>query len=480
MVTESRPVTVAYGDGIGPEIMEAVLAILKAAGARLTYEVVEVGKKVYESGVSSGITDETWDSLRRTGVMLKAPITTPQGGGYKSLNVTLRKSLSLYANVRPCRSFEPFVLTKHPGTDVLIVRENEEDTYGGIEYRHTAEVTECLKLMTHPGSERIIRYAFAFAKQQGRKKVTCLIKDNIMKITDGLFHRVFDEVALEYPEIQADAQIVDIGTARLAKDPTKYDVVVLPNLYGDIISDVAAELTGSVGLGGSANIGEEVSMFEAIHGSAPDIAGKGIANPSGLLNAAVMMLDHLDQSDVAETIEKAWLRALEDGIRTGDIEGYSEVVDTQTFAEGVIDRLGQSPDRLMAHHRTGDGLDREAMRLRGAPRPAETLAGADVFVDWHEAGRDPEVLGKQMVALSGEGFDLKAVSNRGTKVWPDGLKETFRTDQWCCRFLAKGDVSQADVLGLVGRVMEAGFPVIKFERLCLFDGERGWALGQGE
>ena len=292
-MTKKTPITVAYGDGIGPEIMQATLAILEAAGAQLEVEEIEIGEKVYLSGNTAGIANASWESLRRTKVFLKAPITTPSGGGYKSLNVTVRKTLGLYANVRPCVSYAPYVPTLHPRMDVVIVRENEEDLYAGIEHRQTDDVVQCLKLVSRSGCEKIIRYAFEYARLHGRKKVTCMTKDNIMKMTDGLFHQVFDELGAQYPELKKEHMIIDIGTARMAARPEQFDVVVTLNLYGDIISDVAAELTGSVGLAGSANIGEHVAMFEAIHGSAPDITGQGIANPSGLLLGAVMMLLHI-------------------------------------------------------------------------------------------------------------------------------------------------------------------------------------------
>lgn len=277
------PITVAFGDGIGPEIMRAVLQILDAGGAEIEPEIIEIGENVYQRGHTSGIEESAWESLRRTKVFLKAPITTPQGGGYKSLNVTVRKTLGLYANVRPVQSYEPFVTTKHKSIDLVIVRENEEDLYAGIEYQQTEEVTMALKLISKPGTERIVRYAYEFARRNGRKKVTCISKDNIMKITDGLFHQIFNEIGAEYPELHKEHMIVDIGAARLAEMPERFDVILAPNLYGDILSDIAAEVAGSVGLAGSANVGDDCAMFEAVHGSAPDIAGKGIANPSGLL-----------------------------------------------------------------------------------------------------------------------------------------------------------------------------------------------------
>ncbi|MDX1902499.1 MAG: NADP-dependent isocitrate dehydrogenase, partial [Gammaproteobacteria bacterium] len=328
------PITIAYGDGIGPEITAATLDILTAADAPIESEIIEVGEKIYRAGFTSGIPDTAWESLKRTKILLKGPITTPQGGGYKSLNVTLRKTLGLFANVRPCISYAPFVPTKHPKMNLVIIRENEEGTYAGIEHRQTDEVYQCLKLVTRPGCERIVHYAFEYARKFNRKKVTCLTKDNIMKMTDGIFHQVFNETAAEYPDIQSEHFIIDIGTALVADQPERFDVIVTSNLYGDILSDVAAQVAGSVGLAGSANVGNHVAMFEAIHGSAPDIAGKNIANPSGMLNGAIQMLIHINQPETAELIENAWLKTLEDGIHTRDIyskEHSTELVGTKEF-----------------------------------------------------------------------------------------------------------------------------------------------------
>ena len=345
------PITVAHGDGIGPEIMGATLHILQEAGAELDIETIEIGEKVYLRGNTAGIEPSSWESLRRTKVFLKAPITTPQGGGFKSLNVTTRKSLGLYANVRPCVSYHPFVKTKHPVMDVVIVRENEEDLYAGIEYQLSSNVVQCLKLISRPGCEKIVRYAFEYAVRHNRKKVTCFTKDNIMKMTDGLFHKVFDEVGAEYPAIEKEHWIVDIGAAKMADTPEAFDVIVMPNLYGDILSDVAAQIAGSVGLAGSANIGEHGAMFEAIHGSAPRRAGQNLANPSGLLLGAVLMLVHIGQPEVAERVHNAWLRTMEDGVHTYDIfrEGISkQKVGTKEFGEAVVARLGQMPETLKA------------------------------------------------------------------------------------------------------------------------------------
>jgi isocitrate dehydrogenase len=479
----SSVVTFTNGDGIGPEIMGATRRVLDAAGASITWEEVKMGEAVYRSGVSSGIDPSSWDILRKTGVLLKAPITTPQGGGVKSLNVTLRKSLGLFANVRPCMALAPYVPTKHPGMNLVIVRENEEDLYAGIEHQQTDEVVQCLKLITRPGSERVIRYAFEYARSKGRRRVTCLTKDNIMKLTDGLFHRIFDEVGAEYPQIEKEHLIVDIGTARVAVAPERFDVLVLPNLYGDILSDVAAEVAGSVGMAGSANIGEHGAMFEAIHGSAPDIAGKGIANPSGLLNAATMLLRHIGQGDVAARIQDAWLCTLEDGIHTGDIatpQHTLERVGTEAFADAIIARLGKAPRRLVRAPQGEANLPPVPHRATPRPRARKELIGVDVFFHWDEQGRSPRELAARLQPLADARLPMLMITNRGVKVWPDGLPETFCADHWRVRFQAKEPITAAQVLGLLQRVAEAGLDFIKTEHLYLFDGKPGFSLGQGQ
>ncbi|HZN08668.1 MAG TPA: NADP-dependent isocitrate dehydrogenase [Pyrinomonadaceae bacterium] len=478
------PITVANGDGIGPEIMAATLRILEAAEAPLEIETIDIGEKVYLAGNTSGIEPGAWDSLRRTKVFLKAPITTPQGKGYKSLNVTVRKVLGLYANVRPCVSYDPFIETKHPSMDVVVVRENEEDLYAGIEHRQTNQVYQCLKLISRPGSEKIVRYAFDYARRNNRKKVTCFTKDNIMKMTDGLFHKVFDEIAAEYPDIKNEHWIVDIGAAKLADTPEAFDVIVMPNLYGDVLSDVAAQIAGSVGLAGSANIGEHVAMFEAIHGSAPRRAGQNLANPSGLLLGAVMMLVHVGLNEHAEKVHNAWLRAVEDGIHTYDI--YDEKVSkqkvgTNEFATAVIERLGQTPQILKPRkYKAGDAQTLTSKAAASAAAKKE-LVGVDVFLDWTNGS--PNDLGGKLSELSGEGLKLTMISNRGVKVWPEGHAETFCSDHWRCRFRSEsgdGAVSHAQVISLLSRVANAGYDFIKTEGLYTFDGERGFSLDQGE
>jgi len=484
-------VAVAKGDGIGPEIMDATLKILEAAGANIEPEYIQLGEQVYLSGNSAGIAKDTWDIINRNKIILKAPITTPQGKGYKSLNVTLRKSLGLFANVRPVTALYPYVETNFPQMDVVVIRENEEDLYAGIEHQQTQDVVQCLKLITRPGCEKIVRYAFEYARVYGRKKVTCMVKDNIMKLTDGLFHQVFDEIAAEYPEIQNETQIIDIGAARLAANPENYDVVVTSNLYGDIISDIVAEIAGSVGMAGSANIGTNVAMFEAIHGSAPDIAGQNIANPSGLINASIAMLAHIGQTTIADKIKNAWLATIEEGYHTADIfgeENSKKKVSTSEFADQIIARLGQKPNHFVGSNMAkGKGK----IEIPEYKRKSETkeLLGVDVFIDWK--GNNPEEIGQALTQINSFKLKLKMITNRGVKVFPGGMKETYCTDHWRCRFVAKSaeintgvpvyaQINFEQIVALLSKLHTKGFDVIKTENLYEFDGKRGFSLGQGE
>ena len=484
MTTTNEPtrVTLARGDGIGPEITDATLRVLDAADVPLQFDPIDIGESVYLAGHSSGIAPESWETIRRNPVFLKAPITTPLGGGYKSLNVTIRKTLNLYANVRPTKSYSPFVASAHPGMDLVIVRENEEDLYAGIEHQQTAEVTQVLKLITRPGSERIVRYAFEYARAYGRHKVTCMTKNNIMKLTDGLFHRVFTEVAADYPDIEADHQIIDIGAARLAAQPEMFDVVVTLNLYGDILSDIASQIAGSVGVAGSANVGPGIAMFEAVHGSAPDIAGRDVANPSGLLVAATQLLVHVGAADVASRIKNAWLATLEDGVHTADIyrDGLSnQMVGCQDFADAVIDRLDRTPEQLKTVRYKTAGI---TVDVAAPSTVTKELVGVDVFLDWTDADRDPDALGTALESACPSGWKLKMITNRGVKVYPDGAPETYCTDHWRCRFLPDTDAATdtGDIITLLTAVFEGGFETIKTENLYRIDGEPAYSLGQGE
>ncbi len=482
---EYKKITVAFGDGIGPEIMDATLSILKEAKAKISIDTIEVGRIMYERGFSSGIPPEAWKSIQTNKILLKSPITTPQGGGYKSLNVTMRKMLGLYANVRPCKSYSPFITTKHPDLDVVIVRENEEDLYAGIEYRQSHNVYQSLKLITRIGSEKIIRYAFEYAVKNNRKKVTCFSKDNIMKFTDGLFHNVFNEIAKEYPNIESDHYIIDIGTAKLASKPQIFDVIVTSNLYGDIISDVVAEISGSVGLAGSANIGDEFALFEAIHGSAPDIAGKNIANPSGLISAASMMLVHIGQGDVASKIQNAWLKTLEDGMHTIDV--YNEntskkKLGTKEFANEVISRLGEVPSKFKPLKYENTTSSKQSRVYEINTSEVKTLVGVDIVLNWHK--ESPILLADEILKLvQGSELGLQTISVKGLKAWPEIGDIIINSDEWSLRFVSATQgkpLNQASIVTLLNNLTLAGFNFVRTNSLYTFDNKLGFSLIQGE
>lgn len=475
MAKSKIPITVAEGDGIGPEIMAAVLHVLDAAQVPLEIQKVEIGEKLYLKGHPTGIEDATWDVIRASKAFLKAPITTPQGGGYKSLNVTIRTTLGLYANVRPCVAYAPFVATKHPNMDVVIVRENAEDLYTGIEYHQTPQTYHALKVISQPGCEKIIRYAFEYARTNERKKVTCFSKDNILKQTDGQFHKIFDEIAKEYPDIQNEHWIVDIGAAKLADTPTSFDVVVMANLYGDILSDVAAQIAGSVGLAGSANIGEGCAMFEAIHGSAPRRAGQNLANPSGLLLAAVMMLVHLGLHEKAEQIHNAWLCTLEDGIHTYDIfkqKISKQSVGTQQFASAIVERLGQKPHTLKAVHYAKKSSGKNIQTSHPASAQKRILVGVDAYVYF-----DGPVskLHQMLSKIKNSHLKLTLIRNRGVQVWPNTAPETHCVDSWSCRFLADGSINHKEIAQLLHTLAENNIDYTQAELLFKFDDKPGYS-----
>lgn len=484
MKNNLTPITVAFGDGIGPEIMDATLRILKEAEADIRIETIEIGEKLYQKHYTSGIAGDTWESIGRTRVLLKAPITTPQGGGYKSLNVTLRKALGLYANIRPSISYFPFVETSFPNMDLVIVRENEEDIYAGIEYRQTHNMYSSLKIISRTGSEKIIRYAFEYAVKNNRKKVSCFSKDNIMKFSDGIFHKVFDEIKTEYPNIESNHYIIDIGTARLANNPENFDVIVTSNLYGDIISDVASEISGSVGMAGSSNIGSDYAMFEAVHGSAPDIAGQNIANPSGLINAAIMMLIHIGQGSKAAIIENAWKKTIEDGIHTTDIyvEGKSKTkVGTKEFADSIIERLGSKPSKLKeANYKDvvrHNNSDEHNYKIDSSSN--KSLVGVDVFFDIKDLSVFEIASKIHKLSL---GLELKTIASKGLKLWPSEQDISIESDHWCCRFMNKdsGAINHEDIVNLLENLAKAKIDFIKTENLYNFDDQRGYSLAQGE
>ncbi|MDR0772730.1 MAG: isocitrate dehydrogenase [Wolbachia pipientis] len=468
----STSVTVAYGDGIGPEIMEVVLSILREAEAKISIDVIEIGERVYSKEWSHGISPSGWESIERTKILLKSPTTTPQGKGHKSLNVALRKNLGLYANIRPCISYHPVIENKFDKFDIVVIRENEEDVYTGIEHRLTGDLYQCTKIITRSGSEKICRYAFEYAQKHNRKKITCLTKDNIMKMTDGTFHAAFDRIAKEY-SIRAEHYIVDIGMAKVATEPENFDVIVTENLYGDILSDIVAQTSGSVGLAGSSNIGNEYAMFEAVHGSAPDIAGKNIANPSGLLNAAVHMLIYIGQAATAKLIYDAWLKTLEDGVHTADLykeKKSKQKVGTKEFAEAVIDNLGKKPAELTV----GSGANSKISEMQNSYEQdykVRKLVGSDITLAWNKSNNFD-----QIVELF-ESSDPKiiAIYSKGLAIWPGNLESS--SDQITCRFIASNEkktITNSDVNNLLIKLEENSFDVVRMDKLYLYDGKEGF------
>ena len=473
----SQSITFAPGDGIGPEIMNAVLHILESAQTGLSFIEVPVGLSIYKQGHRTGITPEGLEAIKQHKIFLKGPIITQQGGGNKSVTVTIRKSLGLFANVRPVRTMTPYIHSHFPEMDVVVVRENEEDLYMGMEYALSSDIVQSLKIVSRSGCERIIRFAFEYAVVNGRHKVTCMTKDNILKHADGLFHKVFDEVAQEYPDIENEHHIIDIGSALLAHQPERFDVVVTMNLYGDILSDITTQIAGSVGLGGSANIGSEYAMFEAVHGSAPDIAGKGIANPSGLLLAACMLLDYIGKPAHAVNIRNAWRTTIEAGIHTGDIynaDHSTARVNTKEFAQAVIDRL--QPDNTVTEDKSAQRITIQTSKQKTIPLQ---LKGADVFIRQHDIQNWPQQLAAAIEQISIMPFKLEFIANRGLKVYPGILPETHFGDVWRCRLVADKKIEQKDIFNLLDTFDNAGFSIVKFESLFTHGEEKLYSEVQG-
>jgi isocitrate dehydrogenase len=485
-------IALAAGDGIGPEIMAATLRLLEAAGVtkHLEFVPVEMGASVFASGNTRGMTDEAVRTVEDCGILFKGPMETPKGGGGKSINVTARKIWSAYANYRHFRTL-PGVKTpfSHLDLDFAIVRENVEDTYGGIEHRMSDDAMCGKRIITAPGSDEVIRFTFETARRMGITSVHCGHKANIMKMTDGLFLERFKAIGAEYPEVALGDVIVDALCMNLVMKPQQYRMVVLTNLQGDIVSDLAAGLVGGLGFAPSANIGSNISIFEAVHGTAPDIAGKGLANPTALVLSGLMMLRHLGLARHAATIENALLAALESGAHTGDFGDRSTpTLGTADFTKAIIDRLGQEP-RTVKPASTPAGAD--SVTHRRPARPEEPvvmhtftglrkeIAGVDLYLD----GRLPakETAASLERLCEGSPFRLLLLSCRGTQVWPRGSVFTECVDYWRARFeLREGAAAaQEDAIRLLGKV--AGDHVVsEYQLLRTFDGARGWSLAQGQ
>ena len=481
-------IAVAMGDGIGPEIMEAVLSIFKKAGVDLEYETVEMGKWVFDKGYSNGMTPEAQQKIEELGILFKGPMETPKGKGVKSVNVTARKTWNTYANKRVFQTLHGVdtVFSKAGiPIDITVVRENIEDTYGGIEHMLTHDVALSRRFITRPGSLQVIRYAFEMAKRKNARRVTCGHKANIMKITDGLFLECFYEVAKEYPELKADDVIVDDLCMKLVTRPDLFDVVVLTNLQGDIVSDLCAGLVGGLGFAPSANIGDHICIFEAVHGTAPDIAGKNIANPTALLLSGLAMLRHLGLMEPAAHIENALLYTLEQGYRTGDFGDRNKpACNTTEFAEAVVSHLGKSPSTGAKPILSNSPVVSTSFKLEKNPlimsreMEEEVIVGVDMFV---ESAEQPSVVAEKCLNRMSDLFKLVTISNRGTQVWPKGSIFTNLVNQYRCRFESVGEqpISQTDVIELY-RLLSMDFKVCSTELLNMWAGKKAYSLAQGQ
>jgi isocitrate dehydrogenase len=492
MPAPSHRITVIPGDGVGPEVVRSVQRIIAAAGVAIDWEQAEAGAEVFRRGDTSGVPRETRDSIERTRVVLTGPLETPVGFGEKSANVTLRKLFETYANVRPAREL-PGVPTRYSGegVDMIVVRENIEDLYAGIEHMQTPDVAQCLKIISRKGSEKIIRYAFELARREGRAKVTCATKANIMKLTEGLFKRTFEEIAAEYPEVAAEHLIIDNVAHQMAKNPAQFDVVVTTNLNGDIISDLASGLVGGLGFAPSGNYGDDIAIFEAVHGSAPKYAGRDVINPTALILSSLMMLRHVGETVAADAIENAVLVTLEEGKAVtqdlarqtgGDV---ARAASTSGFTDSIISNIGQRPATVPARA-AGE-------RLAGstAPRPRwsygpevsaavpRTTVGVDVFLEtWEPAA----TAGPALEALAGPGMRLQMISSRGTMVWPSTGLDPDSVGLLRCRYVARAEgatASDADIAALVARVGER-YAWTHLEKLHVFAGEDGFTKAQGQ
>jgi len=481
-------IAVAKGDGIGPEIMDAVLGIFEAANVELEYEFVEMGKWVFDKGYSNGMTPEAQQTIETLGILFKGPMETPKGKGVKSVNVTARKTWNTYANKRVFQSLHGVdtVFSKAGiPIDITVVRENIEDTYGGIEHMLTHDVALTRRFITRPGSMQVVKYAFEMARKKNARRITCGHKANIMKITDGLFLECFYEIAKEYPEIKADDVIVDDLCMKLVTRPDLFDVVVLTNLQGDIVSDLCAGLVGGLGFAPSANIGDHICIFEAVHGTAPDIAGKNIANPTALLLSGLAMLRHLGLMQSAGRIENALLYTLEQGMRTGDFGDRSKpALNTTEFANGIISNFGKTPGQGAKPVMEDMPITQTTFRLEKNPlimtkeMEDETIVGVDMFI---ESAEQPSEVAEKCLKHTLDLFKLVTISNRGTQVWPKGSIFTNLINQYRCRFESVGDapLSQTDIIELYKR-LAVDFKVCSTEILNMWGGKKAYSLAQGQ
>ena len=474
--SEPTQISVAFGDGIGPEIMEATLRVMEAAGAQLKIDEVQLG--TFSAGRTA--VGDAFDSIEATKVLFKAPAAADERYKFGSIGTSICKELGLFASIRPCISYHPFVSARQPNSNLVIIKENSEDVHAGVEYRQTDDVYQCLRIVSRSGCERIIRLAFDFAARTGRRKVSCFTNSRTMKLTDGLFDRVFNEVADQYPQVDREILTVDTEAARLVKDPSRFDVVVAPNMHGNILSSTAGIMAAPPGCAHQAHLGTVHSMFEAAHGPVTALTASDAANPSGLMLSGVMMLLRIGQFRAAELIHNGWLRTVEDGFHTADMfahTGYSRRrVGTAAFADAVIANLGERPSSLRAvEYRSSLLRDIAAQpKLRSVSSARKRLVGLDVFVHWR--GVQSRALAETMRCALDDNLELALITSRGVKVWPGGGDNTQRTDHWCCRYRVRPgrSISHADIAELQSKLGYLGVDFIKTDHLYEFDGQPGF------
>jgi isocitrate dehydrogenase len=479
MTAAKRKITVLPGDGIGPEVVDSALAIVKATGAPVEFEICEAGAGAFQKGIVTGIPKETIESIERTRVVLKGPLETPIGHGNRSANVTLRTLFETYGNIRPVREL-PGVQTAFTGRnlDIVIVRENIEDLYAGIEYMQTPGVAEGLKLISREGCEKIVKLAFAFCIAEERKAVHCATKANIMKLTEGLLQRTFQEFAPQYPSITSKHILIDNCAHQLAMRPEQFDVIVTTNMNGDILSDLTSGLTGGLGFAPSANIGNDVSIFEAVHGSAPDIAGKNKANPTALVLSAAMMLRHIGEGKAANDVEQAVLVALESGIRTSDMIGVQNPATTTEFTRVVIASLGKRSKVSPPRNYKKVELPPAVPGVNVVPAKSRRLIGLDVYI---ESDLDPAKLAAGLDLLAKPSpLKLQMITNRGAMVFPSSGRGVSLVDHFRCRFVlrdAAAVLADVEILALLGTI-GARHRWMHIEKLQEFDGEPAFSKSQ--
>lgn len=477
-----KRVTLIPGDGIGPEVVDAAVKIIAAAGVPIEWDRHEAGESVFKKGIASGVPQNTIESIRDTRVVLKGPLGTPIGYGEKSANVTLRKLFETYGNLRPVREL-PGVKTAYTGRsiDIVIVRENVEDLYAGIEHMQTPGVAQCLKLISRKGCEKIVRLGFEVARAEGRKKVHCATKANIMKFTEGMLKKTFEEIAKEYPEIEAKHIIVDNCAHQLALRPENFEVIITTNMNGDILSDMTSGLTGGLGFAPSANLGNEAAIFEAVHGSAPKYTGKNSINPTALILTSVMLLRYLQEFEAAAKIENAVVYTLEEGkAMTRDVVGDAKAATTTAFTEAIVKNLGKKPSKV--HVREYKPL--KLPTISSAPDFVKAKNRKDIGVDvFIESNATPDVLGTTLLKLiEGMGLTLKAIANRGTKVFTPTGAITDCVDHFVCRFLLNDKnaaITDKQILDLLQKI-GAQYRWMHIEKLAEFDGALSYTKSQGE